>query len=64
MDVLGINRLQQCLLMRDAAIKMLVGNARRLIEQCVGRIARTRGVGFAHLPDHIIVDQGENFGPK
>ena len=23
---------------------MLVGNARRMIEQCVGRIARTRGV--------------------
>ena len=50
--------------MRDAAIKILVQDAGLKIEQGMSGVAGPRRIGFAHLPDDVVVDQREDFRPE
>src|SRR5262249_50881864 len=59
-----LDRLEQRLLMRDAAIKVLVQDAGLKIEQGMSGAAGPRRIGFAHLPDDVVVDLREDFWPE
>jgi hypothetical protein len=59
-----LDLLQQRLLMRNAAPRMLVQNAGLAVEQRGVGPAGALGVGMAHLADHVIVDHRQDFRPE
>ena len=59
-----LDRLEQALLMRHAAIEMLVQDAGLVIEQRMVLVAGPRRIGRAHLADHVVVDQRQDFRPE